>query len=259
MKLIVLYGPEKSGKTTTLKMVYEQLKPFNLSETYWFKYYDSNRAHLDFRDVLALDYAKITAIKVDYKYKDYSDCISQILDECVINKILSDKSKIKVNYDTIEKLVTKIKQIINDKKSDNTNTIYTIEELTKEIEKLEAIDPKKQSDINKNKEVLKCGKDFNNINGYKVGFVLEGDYGFVHYARHSRNLYEHLKQLIGCDTIICACSAKNVPFLRQPFLCVLFFIAYYILQNGHCSLQLLVVNSNRYNEQVVANRIVSLI
>ena len=36
MKLIVLYGEENSGKSITLKRVYERLKKENLLETNWF-------------------------------------------------------------------------------------------------------------------------------------------------------------------------------------------------------------------------------
>ena len=69
MKLIVLYGPENSGKTTTLKMVYEVLKQFNLFDSHFFKYYNRDREHTDFRDVLVIDkdnYLNTKDIEVSY-------------------------------------------------------------------------------------------------------------------------------------------------------------------------------------------------
>lgn len=54
MKLIVLYGPANSGKTTSLKIVYEVLKHINLRETNVFKYLDIN-FYLDFLDKLVLN------------------------------------------------------------------------------------------------------------------------------------------------------------------------------------------------------------
>ena len=52
MKLIVLYGDGNSGKTITLKMVYERLKKYNLLDVNCFRYYDRECHHYDFRDVL---------------------------------------------------------------------------------------------------------------------------------------------------------------------------------------------------------------
>ena len=44
MKLIVLYGPENSGKTTTLKIVYGKLKPFDKNlQLPRFEYLDKNK------------------------------------------------------------------------------------------------------------------------------------------------------------------------------------------------------------------------
>ncbi|MDD6001582.1 MAG: hypothetical protein PUC50_05225 [Bacteroidales bacterium] len=54
MKLIVLYGPANSGKTTSLKKVYEVLKHINIRETNVFKYLDIN-FYLDFLDKLVLN------------------------------------------------------------------------------------------------------------------------------------------------------------------------------------------------------------
>ncbi|MBR2887822.1 MAG: hypothetical protein IKB95_06315, partial [Bacteroidales bacterium] len=54
MKLIVLYGQKDSGKTTTLKMVYEVLKKQNTQEEKKFTYLDRHYYN-DFRDVLVID------------------------------------------------------------------------------------------------------------------------------------------------------------------------------------------------------------
>jgi len=52
MKVIVLTGPSSSGKTITLKIVYEYLKEINEEETNSFHYLDS--AKKDFYDVLVI-------------------------------------------------------------------------------------------------------------------------------------------------------------------------------------------------------------
>ena len=55
MKLIVLYGGGKTGKTTSLKIVYEVLKRMNHEETNVFEYLDTQYHYRDFLDVLVLD------------------------------------------------------------------------------------------------------------------------------------------------------------------------------------------------------------
>lgn len=57
MKLIVLYGPEDSGKTTTLEMVYERLKRINIKDTHCFWYLDEIQR--DFIDVLVIDKTRL--------------------------------------------------------------------------------------------------------------------------------------------------------------------------------------------------------
>ncbi len=54
MELIVLYDCSNSGKTTSLKIVYEVLKNLNYEETNVFRYLDLNY-YRDFLDVLILD------------------------------------------------------------------------------------------------------------------------------------------------------------------------------------------------------------
>lgn len=61
MKLIVLHGPENSGKTSTLEVVYERLKRISVSEPY-FEYVDVLR---DFNAVLEIDKKKIRQLKCD--------------------------------------------------------------------------------------------------------------------------------------------------------------------------------------------------
>ena len=60
MKLIVLYGPENSGKTTSLKMVYEVLKGVNRNEKKVFRYVD-HTSYLDYLDVLEFERTKTKA------------------------------------------------------------------------------------------------------------------------------------------------------------------------------------------------------
>ena len=56
MKLIVLYGPENSGKTTTLEIVYERLKRISVVNLNKFWYLDEIQR--DFIDVLEVDKAR---------------------------------------------------------------------------------------------------------------------------------------------------------------------------------------------------------
>ena len=58
MKLIVLRGPENSGKTSTLEVVYERLKRISVAEPY-FEYVDVLR---DFNAVLEIDKNKFRKV-----------------------------------------------------------------------------------------------------------------------------------------------------------------------------------------------------
>lgn len=251
-KLIVLFGPEDSGKTTTLKKVYELLKPFNMSETRRFKYYDSDYSVSDFQDVLIFDSPKTISDSVTSTHPSSSYTINNTED---YNAVLTRLKKIFSSYeqiDSIEKLDELLKKCDSVEKFDN---------VIKELEN----DTNKKTDEKINDVVQK--------DEYRVGFSLEGDYGFKHYqteywAKHSRNLYENLIELNDCNTIICACSKYPAGTIdQQPLLCILFFIIYCYLTS--IPLQIHLVESiplpktqwdtkNRENAKI-ANKIINLI
>lgn len=71
MNVIVLYGQKETGKTTSLKIVYEFLKRINVKENNVFRYLDLNY-YLDYLDVLTLN----RQFTIDYLYR----CLSKIID-----------------------------------------------------------------------------------------------------------------------------------------------------------------------------------
>ena len=207
MKLIVLKGKPNTGKTTTLKMVYEMLKEINVEETHCFKYYDSDHDYNDFRDVLVIK-KKENESKSPYVELKTIDDLKQYFPEY---------SKY---FDTFESIGKEVKDL--EEKNRIQFQLYSLEDnVTSNI----CLDLTKID-----------GNDLETI-----GLVLEGDYGFVHskdscWSEHSRNLYENLKQLINCDTIICACSEPSLRRIKkeneklkfQPYFCLFCFIAYCI-------------------------------
>lgn len=199
-------------------MVYERLKKYNLVETNCFKYYDNDCGHKDFRDVLVLKEKDLSVIKGDTVYKDI----------CIPQKI-EDKTEIQALFPSVH---------IDKLKCQDKHTTFSDEEV-----------------FNINKSLLDV---FQNLKSFKmtiphkdgfkiehdlittqnnapkdimsIGFVLEGDYGFVHNnkrsSQHNRNLYKHLMQLRFCDVIVCACSVLSTKCspLERPINCVIKFI-----------------------------------
>lgn len=231
MKLIVLYGPENSGKTTILKMVYEQVKKKNLVETHWFKYYDDNCEHNDFRDVLVIEDDKVIETK-PLILSNFEDEVKKIIED-----LKSQDYKIEVipkdeNGNKMETITEKL-QIHND---DDTFTDFN----DVSFEQFIKIDKTKLQE-NQEKQILDfirllCREPENyptsisGFDGKTVGFITEGDFGFIApstswWAKHHQNLYTHLKNLEECDVIICACSLlhKKTVF-QQPLLCLVQFI-----------------------------------
>lgn len=100
MELIVLYGPNNSGKTTSLKIVYEVLKSINIKETNVFRYVDRTW-FLDFLDALELNPA-FTKTCID-KCLDNSTSYSMPIkyDKNNINNIKKDMSSIMPDTDSI--------------------------------------------------------------------------------------------------------------------------------------------------------------
>ena len=208
-KLIVLFGPENSGKTTTLKIAYELTKRDNLEETKWFKYYDDQKAHNDFRDVLILEQKVISKI-------NNQDIKSQYF---IINEDNQD--------DIIKEIVSFVQNTIN-------SDVEIKDKEGKKEEDVKKIEWSKLNDLkNKNEETHSPEKRPNElvpfIDKYKVAFVLEGDYGFTHHNTQCSypklNLYTHLKNVEICDAIVCACSVvKKTGIKYQPLSCLILFI-----------------------------------
>lgn len=246
MKLIVLYGDENTGKSITLKIAYEMLKQSNKRETKWFKFYDSDFNHNDFRDVLIVDKHKpygITKASAvigrieDIPFDWFSDYDPNFFDPVGIVKGL----------DSLEQIVHKYeeKNIEQNCKGDSD---YVVCQPTP------------------NPASVRCNPD-----ELKVGFSLEGDYGFVHqnifWARHSRNLYRNLVELSDCDVVICACSnlKSASSFFEQPISCLIFFLLYCIF-NG-IPINLYWEGSTHYSfwpqrireDKILANKLLSYI
>ncbi|MBO7597906.1 MAG: hypothetical protein J6T70_12775 [Bacteroidales bacterium] len=255
MNLIVLKGEENSGKTITLKMVYERLKTFNLLDTHWFKYYDDDGAHRDFRDVLILNTSKaiaayppispssVTCTTIDYDGSDIS-ILKSLFDDVDFNyikdpsKLINEHQSISEydygkDYDETEELDRTYDDNLRDKldtlreTSDNSVSESHIETTLNTVSKFKP----------------------NGIN--LIGFVLEGDYGFAHAitksttTHHSRCLYDHLKTLEFCNSLICACSIPAIGThpRMNPVYCVVKFIIDYASKYG--SIRVVLINSNR--------------
>ncbi len=277
MKLIVLYGPKDSGKTTTLKMVYEKLKKENGCETNCFAYYDSDRAHLDFRDVLVFPYTDNRVLEDKNEepsivVEDILATLSELNHNNTASFKLSLEGKSKKQKVSPQNVSEEIKSMKNISCCESFPLKpYTLSEFEKNIHQFEVYNKAmfpKESEYEPMSD-----DDLTQIDGYKVGLVLEGDFGFVHtndyWAKNNRNLYGHLIELIHCDTIICACSefSASAPVQQKPLLCIAYFVIYCFLNN--IPIQLFRVDSiylagkhwttkNDENDKI-ANRIIQLI
>ncbi|MBR4326140.1 MAG: hypothetical protein IKP73_11510 [Bacteroidales bacterium] len=189
MKLIVLYGPKDSGKTTTLKIVYGKLKPFDKNlQLPRFEYLDKN-TYLDFADVLALAktnvWNKSVTVSLKDEYKQYDENTISDFDE---------------TYQKDER----------NKSDDEYNSIL--------------LNMEQQIDELFDKPALSL-QDNDRLN---IGFVLEGDYGCTpkNADAQARSLYKNLEKFKDCDIIICACSAKDNISIK-PAVCVKKFVEKY--------------------------------
>ena len=91
MKLIVLYGPENSGKTTTLKIVYGVIKKHNEEEQKRFLYVDRNQFN-DYIDVLKVPSSIISTLSLDESVGCSHSCSNNIYgDDEDLDKIFDDK------------------------------------------------------------------------------------------------------------------------------------------------------------------------
>ncbi|MBP5502491.1 MAG: hypothetical protein J6Y24_06855 [Bacteroidales bacterium] len=226
-KLIVLYGEENSGKTITLKMVYQQLKKMNLLETYWFKYYDSDGRHNDFRDVLVLPKPdSFLSLRGDEFDSEKPDDLDKAFPDDIDNDFLDelDKKGLDDYFKTMDFRQLKIEEIENTQEDGEDEDEYFEEESTRESPK----------GINLDKLIADVAK-LESKNLFTIGLILEGDYGFLHRktrsttTHHKRSLYNHLQELSFCDVVICACSIlKGVSTpVYKPVNCVAHFIRTY--------------------------------
>lgn len=210
MKLIVLYGPEDSGKTTTLKMVYDELKKINLFETNQFRYVDKEpRGTTSF-------------INVDVCRLDFRD-ILYILPFCGTNYNMSQKNQPSQKYNDLMIFESKdLKKYIEI--ADKTIQLYRD---MSESDQDSIVDLNEDLSFTNNvNDVLSADKYISKVNTVDlnsvktVGIVTQGDYGYLCKTK-AKNLYKLLDELKKCDTIVCACSAGNPS---KPIDCVLNFV-----------------------------------
>ncbi|MBQ9214397.1 MAG: hypothetical protein IJ150_10725 [Bacteroidales bacterium] len=230
MKLIVLCGPENSGKTTILKMVYEEVKKYNLTETNWFKYYDDNCEHNDFRDVLVIK-DNITIGAKSIQITDFANLVENLISSIKKqNYEVTTKQKKENGEETI--VTEKINIKVDDKLIDFSKVPFEqfIPENQKDLENKRLEQKEVFNKINLYRVPEDIPTPISNFDGKKVGFILEGDFGFISpstswWTKHPQNLYTHLKNLEECDVIICACSILHgKSILQQPLLCLIQFI-----------------------------------
>lgn len=275
MKLIVVCGPENSGKTTILKMAYEELKKINIEETHWFKYYDDNNHHYDFRDVLVLDEDK-TSITNPILEKNFKEEISKLIDEIKkqnykIDDNKNDDENEEDNDNEDNKNTEKLKLEIDKDLKDFNDISFELflpsnnSNLKAEIKKQEQENKRFQQDHDEYLYRLpeNTPTPLRNIKKKTVGFVLEGDYGFLPpstawWAKHCQNLYTHLKNVEDCDVIICACSLLHgKTILQQPLLCLIQFIYDCIKKGILTDLHLNCVKYpvlNRWKARILSNK-----
>jgi len=205
MKLIVLYGPENSGKTTTLKMVYDELKNVNALETNQFNYIDKEPkvgtsslkgvdvCRLDYRDILLIDKSKLSKninASDSATIVEYMECCSDEFPEC-IQKVDKEMERYNGLTETEQDSIT-----VSD--CNRYCEVKKLESVAEYIKKVNLIDPQ---------------------NIQSVGIVTQGDYGY-RCKSSAKNLYQLLDNLKSCDTIICACSHNS----QNPILCVKDFV-----------------------------------
>ncbi len=202
MKLIVLYGPDRSGKTTTLKMVYDELKKINVLETNQFDYIDKEPqgwafslngvdvCRHDFRDILFVDRTRMLQFVNDNNVT-YNES------ECIV-----------CNCDNFEKTIKKIDMEKNAKKIGLAQNIYpysknnTIQSIEERIDELKL----------QKSQMLKS-----------IGIATQGDYGYG-CKQPAKDVYQLLNGLKRCDTIICACSYMPQNQQNSPLNCVIDFV-----------------------------------
>lgn len=236
MKLIVLKGEENSGKTITLKRVYERLKQYNVLESKIFKYYDSDHLHNDFRDVLVLDRTKPIVVPLSFdSTDDVKEYDGKSIDD--IKAVLCDSDEPELPKNNSEHKSKNVAQ----QTTTTPEIVYGENSLSPKIDKEHLQD------------LIDDVKKLNPDTLAMIGFALEGDYGFEHekteesFTTHNRNLYNHLEELRLCDIIICACSKLNNTNdpKKIPVNCIITFLEKYasILNITVC-----VVKSIKHND-----------
>lgn len=249
MKLIVLYGEENSGKSITLKRVYERLKKENLLETNCFKHYDSDHWHFDYRDVLILDKAKaINEVSSEIKWYDGTNSDD-------INTAFPDGDD--VEGIDVDNLSESEEYVADDNDDDDTDENVENESIDNNTDERGTVNIENKNLLKLEKpDLQKLISNVSNLNTDSlsmVGFAMEGDYGFVHdkklnksYTMHNRNLYDHLAELSFCDTIVCACSKVKDTITdpkKKPINCVIKFLKDYSTSRN---ITFCVIQSNRY-------------
>lgn len=196
MKLIVLYGPENSGKTTTLKMVYDVLKKFNVLETNQFRYLDKEPDTV--KNLYGVDTSRLDFLDILYVLKDKTTNSKN--DASNVNQ-----SKQKIDTNSLDKLFDDIDKIIDDYASQS------------KVQKECDFETLKQS-VN---QLLSHRRPIYPDDLYSVGIATQGDYDSTTTRKYARSVEEHLEDLKGCDIIICACTKKTT---NPPKQCIIDFV-----------------------------------
>ena len=250
MKLIVLYGDGNTGKTITLKMVYERLKKHNLLDVNCFRYYDRECHHYDFCDVLVFKkdqnfaieesnagLAEVQTIKEDANFEDLRKHFPEIDDEDVISKISGKSCEIGSDEP--------VDQEESNEELEVDDVPFNLQDAEQSENSEKLVKPNLEQIIEKIKSLKVEELQL-------IGLSLEGDYGFTHKispkspsTMHTRSLYKNLEELSFCDTIICACSKvdKTLSPTCKPANCIAWFfkkyakskaITMYVVETKHC-------------------------
>ncbi len=231
MKLIVLYGPSNSGKTTTLKIVYEVLKKLNKKEERRFQYLDPNM-YLDFRDVLIIEERPtITQLLIKEKKSKYED--------------KDDNEEFEKNYPSVDEESPFYKEgnVYDSTFPDNEDDSDEDDSDEDDLEDDDLNDENIiEDDLNNNditpETALQTSGDTR-----RIGIIIDGDYGCAPgacvcktYRTHKR-LCNNIYDFQDCDIIICACSQKKSSKTEKPSNCIKWAIrnykASYYVERSH--------------------------
>ena len=221
MKLIVLYGPSNSGKTTTLKMVYEVLKKLNTKEERRFKYLDPNM-YLDFRDVLIIEQRPtITQLLIKEKNSKYED--------------KDDNEDFEKNYPSMneESPFYKEGNVSDSTFPDNENDSDEDDSDEDDLKDDDLNDENHVENVLNNNDITPETAFQTSGDTRSIGIILDGDYGcepgkcVCKKPLTHKRLCNNIQNFQNCDIIICACSQKKSSKKEKPSNCIKWAIQNY--------------------------------